>query len=150
MKIDYFKIPEIKVSYKDTVKTSERFQIKCSEDVIKIFKVAFEECMQHHEESYVIYLNRSNKVLGISNISKCGVASTIVDVKIIMQTALKVHASGIILSHNHPSSNSRPSMQDMTLTENIKSACKLLDITFLDHIIMTDEDYYSFASEGRL
>ena len=104
MKIDYFKIPEITVSYKDTVKTTERFQIKCSEDSVKIFNMAFEGSMQHHEEAYVIYMNRSNRVLGISNISKCGVSSTVVDVRIVMQTASKVHASAIIFSHNHPSS----------------------------------------------
>ena len=64
MKIDYFKIPEIKVSYKDNVNTTERFQIKCSEDTVQIFKIAFGECMQHHEEAYVIFMNRSNRVLG--------------------------------------------------------------------------------------
>ncbi len=150
MKIDYFSIPEITVSYKDNVKTSERFQIKCSEDLAKIFKEAFQDCMQHHEEAYVIYMNHSNRVLGISNISKCGIASTMVDIKIILQTALKVHASAIIFSHNHPSSVLNPSQQDIDLTRKLKDACRLLDISLLDHIIMTEESHYSFANEGLL
>jgi DNA repair protein RadC len=150
MKIDYFKIPEIKVSYKDNVKTTERFQIKCSEDTVQIFRIAFEECMQHHEEAHVVFMNRSNRVLGISNISKCGVASTLVDIKIIMQTALKVHASAIIFSHNHPSSILKPSQEDIRMTKRLREACELLDISFLDHIIMTEESHYSFANEGLL
>jgi DNA repair protein RadC len=150
MKIDYFKISEIQVSYKDTVKTTDRFQITCSEDTVKIFKVAFDGCMQHHEEAYVIYMNRSNRVLGISNISKCGIAGTMVDIKIIMQTALKAHASAIIFSHNHPSSNLQPSQEDIKITKKLKEACLLLEISFLDHIIMTEESHYSFANEGLL
>jgi DNA repair protein RadC len=150
MKIDYFKIPEIQVSYKDTVKTTERFQIKSSEDTVQIFRIAFESCIQHHEEAYVIFMNRANRVLGISNISKCGVGSTMVDIKIIMQTALKVHASAIIFSHNHPSSILQPSPEDIKMTKKLKDACQLLDISFLDHIIMTEEDHYSFANEGLL
>jgi len=150
MKIDYFKIPEIQVSYKDTAKTTDRFQITCSEDTVKIFRVAFDGCMQHHEEAYVIYMNRSNRVLGISNISKCRVAGTMVDIKIIMRTALKAHASAIIFSHNHPSSGLQPSQEDIKVTKKLKEACQLLDILFLDHIIMTEESHYSFANEGLL
>ncbi|MDR2084944.1 MAG: JAB domain-containing protein [Bacteroidales bacterium] len=150
MKIDYFKIPEITISYKDTVRASERLQITCSDDVVKIFKVVFKECMQHHEEAYAIFLNHSNRVLGLFNISKSGVSSTLVDIKILMQTALKVHASAMIFSHNHPSSYLKPSRQDILLTKKIKEACKVLDISFFDHIIMTEEGYYSFVNEGLL
>ena len=70
--------------------------------------------------------------------------------KIILQTALKVHASGIILSHNHPSGNLRPSEPDKQITSKIKEACKYLDLVLLDHIILTDERYYSFTDEGLL
>ena len=83
--------------------------------------------MEHHEESYVIFLNRANKALGVSFISKGGMSETVMDVKIILQTALKVHASGIILSHNHPSGNQRPSEPDKQITSKIKEACKVLD-----------------------
>ena len=70
--------------------------------------------------------------------------------KIILQTALKVHASGIILSHNHPSGNLRPSEPDKQITSKIKEACKVLDLHLLDHIILTEESYYSFTDEGLL
>ena len=97
MKIDYFKVSEIKVSYTDKVKASERVQIASSKDAAKILNSVFEGCMQHHEEFYIMLLNRSNKVLGISCISKGGIAGTVVDVKIILQTALKTNASGLII-----------------------------------------------------
>ena len=99
MKIDYFQVSEIKVSYTDIVKASERAKICASKDAANILNTVFEDCIQHHEEFYVMLLNRSNRVLGISCISKGGIAGTVVDVKIILQTALKSNASGLIVSH---------------------------------------------------
>lgn len=103
MKTTEFTMPEITISYKDNVKASERIKILSSETSYSYLKPFYVECMEHHEESYVIFLNRANKALGVSFISKGGMSETVMDVKIILQTALKVHASGIILSHNHPS-----------------------------------------------
>ena len=85
-----------------------------------------------------MFLNRANKALGVSLISKGGMAETVMDVKIMLQTALKVHASGIVLSHNHPSGNLRPSEPDKKITTKINEACKVLDLHLLDHIILTD------------
>ena len=99
MKTNYFNIPEITVSYKDKVKASDRAVIKCSADAAKILAVAFEDCMQHHEEFNVIFLNRANKVLGISTLFKGGYSETIVDVRMVLQMALKVSASAITISH---------------------------------------------------
>ena len=99
---------------------------------------------------YGVFLNRTNKALGVSFISKGGMAETVMDVKIILQTALKTHASGIILSHNHPSGNLHPSEADKRITSKIKEACKLLDLNLLDHIIITEEHYYIFADEGLI
>jgi DNA repair protein RadC len=112
MKVNYFTIPEITVSYKDNVKTSERAVVSSSRDAASILAVAFEECMEHHEEVYVLFLNRANRVLGISNVAKGGIAGAFIDVKIILQTALKVSASAIMLSHNHPSGSLKPSKED--------------------------------------
>lgn len=112
MKTIEFTMPEITISYKDNVKASERIKILSSETSYSYLKPFYVECMEHHEESYVMFLNRANKALGVSLISKGGMAETVMDVKIILQTALKVHASGIILSHNHPSGNLRPSEPD--------------------------------------
>jgi len=150
MKVDYFNIPEITVSYKDNVKTSERAVVSSSMDAAKIFAVAFEDCMQHHEEVYVLFLNRAMRVLGISNIAKGGVNGAAVDIRIILQTALKVSASFISISHNHPSGSVRPSADDLVLTKAIKKGCEAVGIKLLDHVIMAEENYCSFADEGLL
>ncbi len=150
MKIDYFQVSEIKVSYTDKVKASERAQVASSKDAAKILNPVFKDCMQHHEEFYVMLLNRSNKVLGISCISKGGIAGTVVDVKIILQTALKTNASGLIMMHNHPGGNLKASAEDIKITEKLKNACKILDLSLLDHIIITDEGYLSFADDGLI
>ena len=150
MKIDYFKVSEIKVSYTDKVKASERPQIGASKDAVHIFKHIFKDCIQHHEEFYVMLLNRGNKVLGVSCISKGGISGTVVDVKIILQLALKANASSLIVSHNHPSGNLTASAADVKITEKLKNACQLIDLCLLDHLIITDESYLSFADDGLL
>ena len=99
MKVDYFTIPEITISYKDTVKKSERTVVKTSFDAYRILSVALEGCMEHHEEVHVLFLNRANRVLGISCISKGGIDRTAVDIRIILQTALKASSSYIMLCH---------------------------------------------------
>ncbi len=150
MEINYFKIPEITVTYKDTGITSKRGELKTILDAVEIFKVVFEDCMQHHEEAWAIFLSRSNKILGISCISKCGVHQCIIDVKIIMQIAIKSNAACIIVAHNHPSSLLKPSMEDINITRKIQNACRIFDIILFDHVIMTQEGFYSFAGEGIL
>ena len=150
MKTTEFTMPEITISYKDNVKASERVKILTPQSSYSHLKPFYTECMEHHEESYVLFLNRANKVLGVSLISKGGMAETVMDVKIILQTALKAHASGIILSHNHPSGNLHPSEPDKRITSKIKEACKFLDLNLLDHIIVTEESYYSFVDEGLI
>lgn len=90
MKTTEFTMPEITISYKDNVKASERMKILSSQTSYSYLKPFYSECMEHHEESYVMFLNRANKALGVSLISKGGMAETVMDVKIILQTALKV------------------------------------------------------------
>lgn len=150
MKVDYFNIPEIKVSYSDKVKASERFTIKCSRDASKIFREAQKDCMQHHEETYVVFMNRANRVLGIMLVSIGGMSGTVVDIRIILQTALKVNCSSICLAHNHPSGALKASPQDLYLTKKLAEACKWMDIQLVDHLIMTEESYLSLADEGLL
>ena len=150
MKTDYFTIPEITVSYKDNVKTSERAVVKCSTDAASIMAAAFENCMQHHEEVFALYLNRSNRVLGISCIGKGGLVGTVVDIRIILQTALMSNSNSILLCHNHPSGSTQPSHQDIQLTQKIKVGCEAIGIKLFDHLIITDEGYTSFADEGLL
>jgi len=103
-----------------------------------------------YEEFYIILLNRANEVLSVNKVSEGGVSGTAVDAKKIFKIAIDKKASGIILSHNHPSGNLNPSPQDKDLTKKIVSSGKLLDINVLDHIIVGNGKYYSFADDGNL
>ncbi len=101
----------------------------------------------HHEEFWVLLLNRSNMVIGKENISKGGVSGTIVDPKVIFKMAVQYPASAIILAHNHPSGNLKPSNSDHQLTKKLKEAGKALDIPILDHLIIGEREYFSFVDE---
>ena len=104
-----------------------------------------------HEEFWILLLNRANRVLNREQISSGGTTGTVVDVKILFKKVLRQEAiTSVILSHNHPSGNLSPSNADLELTKKIKQAGKLLDIDVLDHLIITDNGYYSFADEGKM
>ncbi|WP_010602115.1 JAB domain-containing protein [Pedobacter agri] len=98
----------------------------------------------------MILLNRQNRVLGLIDISTGGVSGTILDPKIIFSIALKANTSAIILCHNHPSGNIQPSQSDIRLTNQLKEGGKLLEILVWDHLIITNENYYSFADDGMM
>lgn len=146
------KLPEIEISIKfKGAKKTELKQIKSSKDAYDVFKLLFNaDTIEWQEEMVLICLNRANKVIGYYKISKGGMAGTVCDPKIIFTTALNCAASSIIIAHNHPSGNLNPSNEDRKLTEKIKKSGELLDITLLDHLIITDESYYSFADEGNI
>jgi len=103
-----------------------------------------------HEEFWVIYLNRNNEILKQENISKGGISGTIADCKIIFKRAIEALASAMILCHNHPSGNLKPSNADILLTKKIKEAGKMLDIPVLDHLIIGEKDYFSFADSNLM
>jgi DNA repair protein RadC len=103
-----------------------------------------------HEEFWVIYLSRANNIIAKERISLGGTAGTVIDVKIIMKYALEYLSNGIILVHNHPSGNKNPSSQDKQITQKIKNACEIMDVQLLDHVIIADTKYLSFADEGIL
>jgi DNA repair protein RadC len=103
-----------------------------------------------HEEFWVLYLNNSNKVIYKSQLSKGGITGTVVDVRLVFKMALEQNAVSMILSHNHPSGILKASDQDISITRKIKDAGKSLDISVLDHIIITNYSYFSFADEGML
>jgi DNA repair protein RadC len=123
-------------------------QISCSKDIYNLMSRYFSDL--NHEEFWIVLLNRANHVLSQCLISKGGQAGTVADPKIIFQAALENHASSIILSHNHPSGNLRPSQADINLTRKLRDAGQLLDISVLDHVIFTNASYFSFADEGML
>ncbi len=103
-----------------------------------------------HEEFWLVFLNRANKVIKKQLVSKGGVAGTVVDAKMIFKPAVENLASSVILCHNHPSGNRTPSQEDIALTKKIKEAGRVLDISVHDHIIIANDTYYSFADEGFL
>ncbi len=126
----------------------EKPQIKSSHDAHQVMAAILADLP--HEEFWVAYLNRANKVIHREQISLGGVAGTVVDAKIIFKKALEQLASGIILFHNHPSGNLKPSQADINITKKLKKAGLTLDINVLDHLIISERGYYSFADEGVL
>ncbi len=103
-----------------------------------------------HEEFWIIFLNRANGIIGKQQISKGGMSGTVADPRMIFKAALDQKAVSIILCHNHPSGNNQPSAADVQLTKNISEGGKVLEITVLDHIIVTQHGFYSFADEGLI
>jgi DNA repair protein RadC len=123
-------------------------QIKSSKDVADIFQPLLSDLL--HEEFWILFLNRSNKVINRMKLSQGGISGTVTDVRIVMKKAIECLASGIIVCHNHPSGNLNPSESDTRITQKIKEAGNLMDIQMLDHLIISDKDYYSFADNGLL
>jgi len=146
------KLPEItlNISYSNKVKKSELKLIQSSADCVDILRPLFDNSIDWREEMIMLCLNRANKVIAYYRVSVGGTTSTVVDPKIIFSVALNCLCSAIILCHNHPSGNLQPSEADNSITKKIKEAGKLLDITLLDHIIITDDGYYSYADEGKI
>ncbi len=112
--------------------------------------LSLEMCDLQHEEFWIVYLDRSNKIIDKTRISQGGISGTVIDVRIILKQALDKLASSIILAHNHPSGNISPSQADTEITRKISNAAKLLDISVLDHLIISKHQFYSFADEGLL
>lgn len=126
----------------------DRKKITSSKDVFEVFQPNMAD--SQYEEFWILLLNRANKIIGKYQVSQGGVSGTIADPKRIFNLALSNLASGIILCHNHPSGNIKPSEQDIKLTNKIASGAKYMDINLLDHIILGDENYYSFADDNKL
>ena len=126
----------------------EKAKIGGSKDAFQILQLKLEDLP--HEEFWVMLLNRANKVIDTKLVGRGGVSSTVVDSKVIFSFALESLASGIILGHNHPSGNLKPSNSDIRLTKKIVDAGKIMEVPVLDHIIVGDNDYFSFADEGLI
>jgi DNA repair protein RadC len=122
--------------------------ITCSRDGYNLMRRHLMDL--NHEEFWIILMGRSQKVLAKELVSKGGLSATVADPKIIFHMALQHQASGVILVHNHPSGNLKPSQQDISLTKNISAAGRMLEINILDHLIVTDSGYFSFGDEDLL
>ena len=145
------KLSEIKLYYKPRKTVAPR--ITCSGDAYKqVLNFYDKNTIALQEQFIVLYLNRANLVLGGHKVFTGGLTGTVADVRLILGIALKACACSIIISHNHPSGNLKPSGADQELTNKLKEAGKLMDINILDHIIISpqDEEYFSFADGGLL
>ena len=130
------------------IKHAERRQVISSETVCDILRPLIGNI--EIEEFWAVYLNQSNKVIRKERLSAGGLTGTLVDVRLIMKGALLCNATGIIVSHNHPSGNEKPSKEDNLITEKIKKAAEALNIRLIDHIIKTSNTYYSYMDNGML
>ena len=128
--------------------TEDITRICSSNDIYRLMR--HEMLDLQHEEFWCIMLNNAGKVIGKELISRGGITQTTVDVRLILRAAIMSRASAIILCHNHPSGNKKPSNDDIRLTSDIKAASKLMNIKTLDHLVITPSGYYSFADEGLL
>lgn len=127
---------------------TEISKINSSRDAYEILRPIIGEL--EHEEFWILYLNNANKVLHRSQLSKGGLTGTLVDVRIVMKKALELGSVALILAHNHPSGTLKPSQADKEVTQKLQSASQALDLKVLDHLIVTQKDYYSFADNNLL
>jgi DNA repair protein RadC len=128
----------------------KKVQIKTSRESYDYMKEFYVGSMEIYESFFIILLNRANNTIGYAMISQGGITGTVVDPRIIAKFIADSLATGLIMGHNHPSGNKFPSEQDKSITAKIKSMASYFDTSVLDHIILTEDDYYSFADEGML
>lgn len=133
---------------RSVAEASDDPHIRSSADVFRLMRPLMEDLP--HEEFWILFLNRANRITGQMKISQGGVSGTVTDVRIVLKKAIETLASGLIICHNHPSGNSTPSESDIRITQKIREAGALMDIQLLDHLIVAGKDYYSFADNGML
>ena len=142
-------LTEILISYKN--KNQDAVKVSSSVEVYNfILNHWDDDTLDIQENVKMLLLNSSNTILGVYDVSRGGINSTVIDLRLVLSVALKCLASSILLVHNHPSGNINPSDQDREFTKKIKSACKFLEIQLFDHIIITRYDYFSFADNGYI
>lgn len=125
-------------------------KITSSQDAYNYIKQFYANDIEIFESSFILLLNRANKVIGYAKISQGGVAGTVIDIKIVLKYVIDSLASGFIISHNHPSGNLNSSAQDDLLTSRLKEVCNYMDCNMLDHLIITSDSYFSYADSGKL
>ncbi|HLY72277.1 MAG TPA: JAB domain-containing protein [Puia sp.] len=146
-----FNLSEIEIRYNPKIPALQKPRITNSNDAYHQFMQLLDtEKLNIQEEVAVLFLNRGNRVIGGYKLATGGITGAVVDIRIILGVALKCLATGLILCHTHPSRELNPSVADKELTERLKQAAKLMDITLLDHLIITADGYLSFEDEGIL
>ncbi len=151
LKTSFSKVTEVTLAYKNRVKVADRPQITSSLDAYELFYQTWDKNKIELQEQFkIMLLDHKNSVLGVSTMATGGIAMCPVDLRLAFATALKGRAASIILAHNHPSGNLSFSEPDKQLTEKFMQAAKLLDISVLDHLVVTNEGYTSFSDNGLL
>lgn len=145
-----YHLAEIEIKYHPKIQVRDCPQITGSHHAYDLLLNHWNDDLMYRESFYAMYLNKANRVKGISLISVGGIDGTVADPKIILAIGLKTLSSSIILAHNHPSGNLQPSNADKTLTQNIAQAGELVGIKVLDHLILTPKTYSSFADHGEM
>ena len=150
MKRKNTEVAEIEISYQPQINDAKI--ISSSEDAYNILIEHFPKNTIALQERFVaLYLNRANQFLGVYQLSKGGITGTVVDIKILLSIALKIAASNIIIAHNHPSGNLKPSNADIELTNRIVKACSYIDVILLDHLIISpNQNFFSFKDDGTI
>jgi len=143
-------IANLELKAKKTPSNFEKVKIISSNDAFKVIKQFYFDDIDIFESFFILCLNRNNQTIAYAKISQGGVAGTVVDIKLIAKYAIDCLASGVILAHNHPSGDLKPSNEDLAITKRIKEGLKILDISVLDHLILTSQGYLSFGDEGIL
>ena len=142
-------IPEITLKYKSG--DTKKIKVTSSKGAADYMRELYDmDTIEITESAICLFLNRANNSIGWFKVSQGGMTGTVIDVKLILIAALKCGAQAIILSHNHPSGQLRASDADLRITRKLNEACKILDISLLDHVIITNEGYLSFSDEGLL
>lgn len=138
---------EIKISMEKKDGDFEKFKINSSYESAKFFRAQMGDSIEIYETVMVLYLNNSLETMGWQKISQGGINSSVVDIRIVMSTAMKLLASAILICHNHPSGSLKPSHSDIKITKELQEAGKILHVQILDHVIITENSHFSFADE---
>lgn len=147
---DYYEVSELQVTYKP-IRREKKVSIRSSQDVADFLRETWDAgIMEYVEQFKVVLLNNAHDIIGIRTISTGGLTGCMADPKNVFQAALLANAAAIIVSHNHPSGGLKPSNADRNITKKLQSAGEFLDITVLDHVIITANGYYSFLDNGDM
>jgi DNA repair protein RadC len=151
MKNNSFVLSEIAIRYQPKVPAIQRPQINCADDAYQQFlQILDDSQLSIREEAEVLFISRSNRVIGGYKLSSGGISGTVVDTRLILGIALKCLASSIIIAHTHPSGETTPSNADRLLTTKLKEAAGLMEIKLMDHLVISSTGYLSFADDGLL
>jgi DNA repair protein RadC len=146
-----FSLPEFKLIVNNPYTNSERMVIHSGESAVGILRDVWEaDTLDLYESVYVLYLNLGMKLLGYQRVSFGGLNSSIFDPRVILASALLAGSTALIIAHNHPSGNKRPSISDQNMTKQLREAASIMNIVLVDHLIITSDSFYSFKDEGEL